>query len=185
MPDTVMNSMKEKMDKTIAHYREELKAVRTGRASVSMFENVRVDYYGSPTPLPGVATIAAPEPRLITIAPWDTSLIPVIEKAIINSAMGFNPSNDGKLIRIPIPQLTEERRKELAKLVKKMAEDAKVALRNERRDANEKYKKLEKDKAITEDDVKKYQDLVQKATDDFVKKVDEVTALKEKEIMEL
>ena len=185
MPNSVIKDMKDKMDKTIVHYKEELKSIRTGRASIAMFDNVTVDYYGTPTPLNGVATLSAPEPRLITIAPWDASLIGAIEKAIQNSNMGFNPSNDGKIIRIPIPQLTEERRKEIVKMVKKMAEDNKVAVRNLRRDGNDRIKKLEKDKEISEDDSKKYVDQIQTITDEFIKKVDEVTAAKEKEVMEI
>lgn len=185
MPNSVIKDMKDKMDKSIDYYRDELKAIRTGRASIAMFDNVTVDYYGNPTPLNGVATLSAPEARLITISPWDVSLIPVIEKAIQNSNMGFNPSNDGKIIRIPVPQLTEERRKEIVKLVKKMAEDAKIAVRNLRRDGNDKIKKLEKDKEISEDDSKKYVDQVQTITDEYIKKVDEVTAAKEKEVMEI
>lgn len=185
MPASVIKDMKDKMDKTIAHYKEELKSIRTGRASIAMFDGITVDYYGAPTPLSGVATLSAPEPRLITISPWDATLIPEIEKAIQHSNMGFNPSNDGKLIRIPIPQLTEERRKEIVKLVKKMGEDNKVAIRNLRRDGNDKIKKLEKDKEISEDDSKKFVDDIQKATDGFIKQVDEVTSAKEKEVMEI
>lgn len=185
MPKTVIKDMKDKMDKTISHFRDELKAIRTGRASIAMFDNVTVDYYGSPTPLNGVATLSAPEPRLITIQPWDASIIGAIEKAILNSNMGFNPSNDGKIIRIPVPQLTEERRKEIVKMVKKMAEDNKVAIRNLRRDGNDKVKKMEKDKEISEDDSKKYVDQIQTATDEYIKKVDEVAAAKEKEVMEI
>ncbi|PLX68516.1 MAG: ribosome recycling factor [Denitrovibrio sp.] len=185
MPNSVIKETKDKMDKTIAHYKEELKSIRTGRASISMFDNVTVDYYGTPTPINGVATLSSPEPRLITISPWDASIIPAIEKAIQNSNMGFNPSNDGKLIRIPVPQLTEDRRKEIVKLVKKMAEDNKVAVRNLRRDGNDKIKKLEKDKEISEDDSKKFVDQIQEVTNDYIKKVDEVTAAKEKEVMEI
>ncbi|PLX67656.1 MAG: ribosome recycling factor [Denitrovibrio sp.] len=185
MPNSVIKEMKDRMDKSIEHYRDELKAVRTGRASIAMFDNVTVDYYGAPTPLNAVATLSSPEPRLITISPWDPSMIPPIEKAILNSSMGFNPSNDGKIIRIPIPQLTEERRKEIVKMVKKMAEDAKVAIRNLRRDGNDKIKKLEKDKEISEDDSKKFVDQVQEITNDFITKVDEVTSAKEKEVMEI
>jgi len=185
MPTSVINDMKDKMDKTIAHYKEELKSMRTGRASISMFDNVKVDYYGAPTPLSGVATLSAPEPRLITVQPWDVTIIPDIEKAIQNANMGFNPSNDGKIIRIPIPQLTEERRKEIVKMVKKMAEDNKVAVRNLRRDGNDKIKKLEKDKEISEDESKKYVDQIQDITNDYIKKVDEVTVAKEKEVMEI
>lgn len=181
----VIKNFKSSVEKSIAFYKEELKGVRTGRASVAMFENIKVDYYGTPTPLTGVASLSSPEPRLVTISPWDATLIPAIEKAIQNSQMGFNPSNDGKVIRIPFPQLTEERRKELVKVVKKMGEDAKVAIRNERRDANDKIKKQEKDKEISEDDSKKLQEDIQKVTDDAVKKIDEITAVKEKEIMEI
>jgi ribosome recycling factor len=185
MGAAVVKDMKDKMDKTIQHYKDELKTIRTGRASISMFDNIKIDYYGSPTPLSGVATLSAPEPRLITVSPWDTSMISPIEKAIQNANMGFNPSNDGKIIRIPVPQLTEERRKDLVKHVKKIAEDTKVAVRNLRRDANEKIKKMEKDKEISEDDGKKYIDQIQVATDDFIKKVDVITVEKEKEIMEI
>jgi ribosome recycling factor len=154
MLDEVFLITEEKMEKTLAHYKEELKTVRTGRASTSMFEKITVDYYGAPTPLPQVATINVPEARLITISPFDPSMITDIEKAILSSGMGFNPSNDGKLIRIPVPQLTEERRKELVKLVKKMGEETKLAIRNERRSANDQIKKLEKNKEISEDDSK-------------------------------
>ena len=185
MAATVMKEMKERMEKTISHYKDELKSVRTGRASISMLDNVKIDYYGTPTPLSGVATLSAPEPRLITISPWDMSMIAPIEKAIMNANMGFNPANDGKMIRIPVPQLTEERRKEFVKLVKKMSEDTKVAVRNLRREANDKIKKLEKDKEISEDDSKKYLDQIQHTTDDYIKNVDSVTEAKEKEIMEI
>jgi len=185
MPDSVIKDMKEKMEKTIEHYKEELKTIRTGRASIAMFDGVTVDYYGTPTPLNGVATLSAPEPRLITISPWDASLIGDIERAIQNANMGFNPSNDGKLIRIPVPQLTEERRREIVKMVKKLAEDNKVAVRNLRRDGNDKIKKLEKDKEISEDESKKFVDQIQDITNDFIKKVDDVTTAKEKEVMEI
>lgn len=181
----VMQEIKEKMEKTILHYKEELKSIRTGRAHISMFDNIKVDYYGTPTALSGVATLSAPEPRLITIAPWDASMIPPIEKAIQNANMGFNPSNDGKIVRIPVPQLTEERRKELAKHVKKLAEDTKVAVRNLRREANDKIKKQEKDKEISEDDSKKLLDQMQTVTDNYIKSVDTITEAKEKEIMEI
>ncbi len=181
----VIKEFKESIEKTISFYKEELKGVRTGRASVSMFDNIKVDYYGTMTPLSGVASLSAPEPRLVTITPWDANMIKEIEKAVLNSQMGFNPSNDGKVIRVPFPQLTEERRKELVKVVKKMGEDAKVAIRNERRDANEKIKKQEKNKEISEDESKKLQDDVQKETDNAIKKIDEVTVAKEKEVMEI
>lgn len=181
----VMKETKDKMEKTILHYKEELKSIRTGRAHISMFDNVKVDYYGTPTALSGVATLSAPEPRMITVSPWDTSMIAPIEKAILNANMGFNPSNDGKIIRIPVPQLTEERRKELVKHVKKISEDTKVAVRNLRREANEKIKKLEKDKEISEDDSKKLLDQIQTVTDDFIKNVEVITDAKDKEIMEI
>jgi ribosome recycling factor len=185
MLNTVIEEAKEKMSKSLEHYKNELKGIRTGRASVAMFEGIKVDYYGAPTPINQVGTLSAPEPRLITIQPWEPSLIPAIEKAIMSSNLGFNPSNDGVMIRVPIPQLTEERRKEIVKLIKKMAEDAKVVIRNIRRDANENIKQLEKDKEISEDDAKKGTAKVQELTDDFIKKVDEVTALKEKDVMEI
>ena len=181
----VVNELKERIEKRISYYKEELKGVRTGRASVSMFDNIKVDYYGTMTPLSGVATLSAPEPRLVTITPWDASMIKTIEKAILASQMGFNPSNDGKVIRVPFPQLTEERRKELVKIVKKMGEEAKISIRNERRDANDKVKKQEKNKEISEDDAKKLQDDIQKLTDTSIKKIDEITEAKEKEVMEI
>ncbi|MBQ3032956.1 MAG: ribosome recycling factor [Deferribacterales bacterium] len=181
----VINELKERIEKRISYYKEELKGVRTGRASVSMFDNIKVDYYGTMTPLSGVATLSAPEPRLVTITPWDASMIKTIEKAILASQMGFNPSNDGKVIRVPFPQLTEERRKELVKIVKKMGEEAKISIRNERRDANDKVKKQEKNKEISEDDAKKLQDDIQKLTDTSIKKIDEITEAKEKEVMEI
>lgn len=185
MANSALTNLKEGIDKRLAFYREELKGVRTGRASVSMFDNIKVDYYGTMTPLSGVGTLSSPEPRLVTITPWDTSMIKHIEKAIQTSQMGFNPSNDGKVVRIPFPQLTEDRRKELAKIIKKMGEEAKVAVRNERRDANEKIKKQEKDKEISEDESKKLQDEIQKLTDTSIKKIDEITESKEKEVMEI
>ena len=185
MPKEIINEMKEKMEKTVQHYKNELKGVRTGRASVSLFDNIRVDAYGTSTPLNGVGTLHVADAHMITIQLWDTSLISVVEKAILSSGLGFNPSNDGKLIRIPIPKLTEERRKDLVKLIKKMAEENKVALRNERRDANEKIKKQEKDKAVSEDESKRAQDEVQKLTDAQIKAIDDIAAVKEKELMEI
>lgn len=181
----IIKEFAEAAEKRISHYKEELKGVRTGRASISMFDNIKVDYYGAMTALSNVATLSSPEPRLVTIAPWETSMITPIEKAIMNSQMGLNPSNDGKVIRVPFPALTEERRKELAKVVKKIGEEVKVSVRNERRDANDKLKKSEKDKEISEDELKKLMDDIQKATDEYIKKIDEITAQKEKEIMEI
>jgi ribosome recycling factor len=185
MSKDVIKETKEKMEKSLEHYRNELKTVRTGRASVAMFEHIKVDYYGTPTPLNQVGTLSAPEPRLITIQPWEPSLIPAIEKAIMTSNMGFNPSNDGVMIRIPVPPLTEERRREIVKMIKKMAEEAKVIVRNIRRDANEVIKKLEKEKEISEDEAKRLTGKVQELTDEFIKEIDEVTAKKEKDVMEI
>lgn len=183
MENEVISSFNEAIEKRLNFYKEELKTVRTGRANVAVFENIKVDYYGNMTPLAGTATLAATDARMVTITPWDASLIPAIEKAIQASVLGFNPSNDGKVIRVPFPQLTEDRRKELVKVIKKMAEDSKVGVRNERRDANEKIKKQEKDKTISEDDSKKLQDIIQKSTDSAIKRIDELTAVKEKDIM--
>ncbi|MGA1846445.1 ribosome recycling factor [Deferribacter abyssi] len=185
MINDVYNEVKEKMEKTISFYKEELKGVRTGRASAALFENIKVDYYGTPTPIPQVATIQVPDPRLITIQPWEPNMVPVIEKAIMNSGLNLNPSNDGKMIRVPIPALTEERRKELVKLVNKMAEEARVAIRNERRAGNDKIKKLEKDKEVSEDEARKALDKIQELTNEYIKKIDEITEKKEKEIMEI
>jgi ribosome recycling factor len=185
MSKEVINATKEKMEKTIQHFKNELKGVRSGRASISLFDNIRVNAYGSPTPLNGVGTLHVADAHMVTVQPWDTSLIPAIEKAILSSGLGFNPSNDGKLVRIPIPKLTEERRKELVKLVKKMCEENKIAIRNERRDANDKIKKLEKDKGISEDESKRAVDEVQKLTDAQIKVLDDIAATKEKELMEI
>lgn len=184
MISDVFNKTKEKMEKTLEHFKSELKGVRTGRASVSLFDNIKVDYYGTPTHLSQVASLTA-ESRMVTIQPWEVNMIKAIEKAIMESSLGLNPSNDGRVIRVPIPALTEERRRELVKVVKKMSEEAKVAVRNERRDAIEKLKKMEKDKQISEDDNKKGSEQIQKLTDEYIKKIDEVTEKKEKEIMEI
>jgi ribosome recycling factor len=162
----------------------DFKRVRTGRASVALLDGIRVDYYGVQTPLNQMATLAAPESRLITIQPWDTSVIKDIEKALLKSDLGLTPSSDGKIIRIAIPPLTEERRKELVKQINKMSEEHKIALRNIRRDANDMLKALKKDGDISEDDAFKAQDEVQKITDDHIGRVDEITKEKEKEILE-
>jgi ribosome recycling factor len=185
MYNDVIKDVKKLMEKTIEHYKTELRSVRTGRASVTMFDNVKVNYYGSPTPISQVATLQAPDARLVTIQPWDPSMISEIEKAIQSSNMGFNPSNDGTIIRVPFPPLTEERRKEIMKMVRQMAEDAKIAIRNERRSGNEEIKKLEKDKNISEDDAKKALDKIQELTNEYILKVDELTDLKEKEVMQI
>jgi ribosome recycling factor len=177
--------MTEKMDKALEALSHEFSSLRTGRASVAVFEKVMVDYYGTPTPLNQVATLNAPEPRLITIAPWDVSQINAIEKAILSSMLGLTPSNDGKIIRINIPQLTEERRKELVKVAHKFAEECRVAVRNIRREFNEKAKKLEKNKEISQDELKKTIGEIQSITDSYIKKIDEALAKKEAEIMEI
>ncbi len=174
-----------KMSRSIEAFRTELGKVRTGRASFTLLEGIRVDYYGTPTPLQQVGTLSVPESRLITITPWDPKVIGPIEKAIQASGLGLNPSSDGKTVRIPIPPLTEERRKELVKLVRKMAEDARVAVRNIRREGIEKLKEKEKKKEISEDDLKRGQEKVQKETDVFIRKIDDILKSKEQEIMEV
>ncbi len=185
MLNDVYEDCKDRMNKVIANLEKDFRRLRTGRASVSLVDGIRVDYYGASTPLNQLATLSVPEPRLILIQPWDQSAIGEVEKAILKSELGLTPMNDGKMIRINIPPLTEERRRDLVKLVKKMAEEAKVAVRNVRRDANEMIKDLKKEKEISEDDAFKGQEEVQKITDDFIKKVDELSAVKEKEILEV
>lgn len=185
MASALIKDLKQRMEKTIGVYEEELQSVRAGRANPTLLERISVEYYGQMTPLNQVAGISAPEPRLLTIQPWDASLIPVIEKEILKSDLGLNPSNDGKLIRLVIPQLTEERRKELVKVVRKDAENAKVALRNLRRDAMDTLKKQEKNNEITEDDRKGSEEDVQKVMDEFVARIDKITAAKESELMEI
>jgi ribosome recycling factor len=174
----------ERMGKTITSLKNELKRIRTGRASTSLLDGIKADYYGTPTPIGQMATVSIPESRLITIQPWDATAIKEIEKAILKSDLGLTPSNDGKLIRIAIPPLSEERRKELVKIVHKTCEEYKVAIRNIRRDANELIKGFKKDGDISEDDAFKAQDQVQKYTDEYVEKVDVVYKDKEKEILE-
>jgi ribosome recycling factor len=174
-----------RMERSIEAFRKELGKVRTGRASFSLLDGVKVDYYGTSTPLQQVGTLSVPESRLITVTPWDTKMIGPIEKAIQGSGLGLNPSSDGKTVRIPIPPLTEERRRELAKVVRKMAEDARVAVRNVRREAIERLKDREKKKEISEDVVKRGQERIQKETDAHVKKIDEILKLKEQEILEV
>jgi ribosome recycling factor len=174
-----------RMERSIESLRKELGKVRTGRASFSLLDGVKVDYYGTPTPLQQVGTLSVPESRLITVTPWDTKMIGPIEKAIQGSGLGLNPSSDGKTVRIPIPPLTEERRRELAKVVRKMGEDARVAVRNVRREAIEKLKDREKKKEISEDVVKRGQERIQKETDAHVKKIDEILKSKEQEILEV
>lgn len=177
--------LEDKMTKTISVLKQELGVIRAGRANPAMLDKVSVDYYGSPTPLKQMAGVSSPDPRTIMIQPWDKTVLKDIEKAILSSDLGFNPSNDGEVIRISIPQLTEERRKELVKLASKTGEQAKVALRNERRDANDKIKKLEKSGELGEDDAKKALDEVQNIIDKYTKEIDSIVAKKEKEIMEI
>ncbi|HWO97884.1 MAG TPA: ribosome recycling factor [Bacillus sp. (in: firmicutes)] len=185
MAKQVLQSTKEKMDKAIQAYTRELASVRAGRASASLLDKVTVDYYGAPTPINQLASVSVPEARLLVIQPYDKSQVSEVEKAILKSDLGLNPTNDGTVIRIAIPALTEERRRELVKLVKKYSEDAKVAVRNVRRDANDDLKKLEKNGEITEDDLKGYSEDVQKLTDEHIAKIDSITKDKEKEIMEV
>lgn len=177
---SIVQKMKTRMDKTLDNLSAELAKMRTGRASLSVLEGVTVESYGQQMPISHIATLNVPEPRLITIQPWDASNVAAIEKAILQAQLGLSPANDGRIIRLPIPPLTEERRKEIVKKVKKVGEDAKVALRNERRDANEEVKNVE---SSSEDDVKRAQQDIQKTTDNYVTKVDEMVASKEAEIM--
>ncbi|MCI8631269.1 MAG: ribosome recycling factor [Firmicutes bacterium] len=185
MSKNVKQELADKTAKTISVMKEELNTVRAGRANPALLDKVAVDYYGSPTPLKNLANISVPDPRTLLIAPFDPKSIAEIEKAINAANLGITPSNDGKSVRLVIPQLTEERRKELTKTVKKIGEDAKVAVRNLRRDMNDELKKQEKAGELTEDDLKKELDDVQKAIDKAVKDIDDVCAAKEKEIMEI
>jgi ribosome recycling factor len=175
----------DRMDRTIEALRKEFSSIRTGRASLALLDGIMVNYYNTLTPLQQLASLSIPESRQMAIQPWDPKAIPDIEKAILKSDLGLTPMNDGKMIRMNIPPLTEERRKQLVKMVKKKAEEAKVAVRNIRRDANEDLKKLEKEKHVSEDEVKKAQDEIQKLTDSHITRVDDVLANKEKEIMEV
>jgi ribosome recycling factor len=183
--EKVLKESKDHMEKAVTAYRHDLVRIRTGRASLALLDPVRVDYYGTPTPLNQLATLGVPDPKLITIAPWDPKVIQDIEKAIQKSELGLTPSNDGKIIRIPIPDLTEERRKELVKVVKKTAEEFRVQVRNHRRDAIHKIKEMEKKSGVTEDESRKSQDRVQKFTDETIAKIDQVTEAKEKEILQV
>lgn len=181
----LITKSEEQMRKSVSFLKEELSSIRAGKANPKLVDKIQVSYYGTMTPLNQIANISVPEPRAIFIQPWDASSLKVIEKAILASDLGINPSNDGKVIRLVIPQLTEERRRDLLKLVKKDTEGSKIALRNIRRDANEEFKKQEKDSLITKDDHKKAEEQVQKLTDRYIKFVDEVYKEKEKEILEV
>jgi ribosome recycling factor len=185
MYDDILKETKGGMNKAIDSLKKELTKVRTGRASLSLLDDVRVDYYGTPTPLNQIGTLAVPEPRLITIQPWEKQLIPEIEKAVMKADLGLNPASDGQIVRISIPALTEDRRKEMAKLAKSIGENAKISIRNARRDANDMLKQMEKEKEISEDDLKRGEKEVQDLTDNYVGQVDEIVATKEKEVMEI
>jgi ribosome recycling factor len=177
--------LNERMSGAIEALKKEFASVRTGRASLALLDGISIDYYGSVTPLQQLANLSIPEPRQIAIQPWEQKIIPEIERAIMKSDLGLTPMNDGRMIRINIPTLTEERRKQLVKVVRKRAEEGKIAVRNIRRETNEELKKLEKEKHLSEDDVKKEMEEIQKVTDTFIKKIDEILEHKEKEIMEV
>lgn len=183
--ETVIATAREKMGKTISVLKCEYNSIRAGRANAAVLDKIRVDYYGVPTPINQMAAISVAEARILNIQPWDVSTLHTIEKAIQTSDVGINPQNDGRVIRLIFPQLTEEKRKELAKTVRKTAEDAKVAIRSIRRDSMDKIKKMEKASEITEDDLRDGEEELQDLTDEFIKKVDEVCTEKEKEIMEI
>ena len=185
MVDEVFEDLNESMDKAIKAFHRELGKIRTGRASLSILDGIRIDYFGTPTPLNQVATLSIPESRLIVIQPWEKKLTADIEKAIMSSDLGLTPTNDGKVVRIAFPALTEERRKELAKVVGKMAEDARIVVRKARRDAVDMFKDLQKDGDISEDDLHRNLDKVQKVHDGYIEKVNETAARKEKELMEV
>lgn len=185
MIDEVLSEARSGMDKAIKALKKELTKVRTGRASTALLDDVRVEYYGVSTPLSQVATLSAPEARLLTVQPWEKNLLPAIEKAIFKADIGLTPSSDGQLIRLPVPALTEERRLEMVKLIKRMAEDARISVRSARRDANENLKMLEKEKEITEDEQKRGEKDVQHLTDEYIGSIDVVLQTKERELMEI
>jgi ribosome recycling factor len=185
MNEAIFTQLQKEMDQSVGALRKDLAKLRTGRASTALLEHIVVEYYGATTPLNQLATLSAPEPRLLVVQPYDRSVLGNIEKAILKSDLGLTPNNDGKIIRVPIPQLTEERRRELAKHVKKMAEEFRVSVRNHRRVAVEQLKEAEKKKEITADDSKHGHDRVQKITDDFISRIDRIVKAKEEEIMEV
>jgi len=184
MKEEILSELREKMTGTVDALKRDFKRIRTGRASAALLDNIKVDCYDTQMPIEQVASISVPESRLITIQPWDQSIIGGIEKSILKSELGLTPMSDGKIVRISIPPLTEERRKELAKLAKKMGEEGKVSIRNHRREANEMFRELKKEKEVSEDELHKYSDRVQEITDEYIRKIDEITAQKEKEIIE-
>ncbi len=183
--DDVLKDLHGRIQKTLDHFRQELLGIRTGRASLHLLDGVKVDYYGTPTPLNQVATLAVADARLITVKPWEKSLIPVIDKAIRDANIGLNPMSDKDLVRVPVPALTEERRREIVKQVKHKGEEQKLAIRNERRDAKELVEAAEKDGDLSADEAKKTLEKVQKETDEGVKKIDEMVAAKEKDVMQV
>ncbi len=183
--DAIKRDTEDRMEKALAALERDFGKLRTGRASTALVDGLKVDYYGTPTPIGQLSSVATPDSRTITIQPWDRGSFALVEKAILKSDLGLTPINDGKIIRINIPPLTEERRKDLVKVARKYSEEAKVAVRNIRRDANDSLKKLEKDKIHSEDEIKKAQEVIQKLTDSYVAKVDQKCQAKEKEIMEL
>jgi len=185
MAEDVVKDLHGRIEKALGDLQRELAKIRTGRANPAILEGIRVDFYGTLTPLAGIGTINVPDARLITIKPWDRSVIPAVEKAINEAGIGINPSNDGETIRLPIPALNEERRREIVKMVKNKGEEHKVAIRNLRRDANERLKAMEKDKLVSADEAKRSIEKVQKETDSGIARVDETLARKEKEVMEV
>ncbi|GAA4701004.1 ribosome recycling factor [Brevibacillus fulvus] len=185
MPQTVLKNMEERMNKAIAALKKDLASLRAGRANPAMLDKVMVDYYGTPTPISQLANVSAPEPRLLQIQPWDKSALKDIDRAIQQSDLGLTPTNDGVVIRIAVPALTEERRKDLVKMANKMAEEAKVAVRNIRRDANDEIKKLEKAATISEDESRRHQETIQKTTDKYIADIEKITKEKEKDILEV
>ena len=184
-PETILADVDQKMDRAIDALKRELNALRTGRATPSLIENISVDYYGVPTPLNQIASISAPDARAIMVQPWDKGAMQEIEKSLMKSDMGFNPSNDGNNITVPVPPLNTERRQDMVKLLKRKIEDGKVSIRNVRRDGQDRLRKMEKDKDISQDQSRRAQDQLQKATDGHTKTVDEVAAAKEAEIMQV
>jgi ribosome recycling factor len=185
MPQAAKQKATERMDAAIEHLKRDLGGLRTGRASAAILDGIRVDYYGTPTPLKQVASVAVPESRLITVQPWEPQMIKEIEKAILASGIGLTPANDGKIVRLPVPPLTEERRKDLMKVCKKHGEETKIQMRNVRRECNEELKHLQKESKLTEDELRKSEAEVQKLTDQYVQKVDQILKKKEEEILEI
>lgn len=185
MIEEIKTEAKEGMENALDALKNSLSKLRTGRANLTVLDGVKVDYYGTMTPINQVATLSVPEPRLIVVQPWEATMIGPIEQAIVKANIGLTPANDGKVVRLPVPQLTEDRRKDIVKQLKAMAEDNRVSVRNARRDANDLLKKLQKDKEITEDDLKRETDSVQKLTDSYIAQIDEIVAAKEKDILKV